>query len=222
MFVMHNPVRFTDPSGLFAIDPSLGIFILPVPDIDDGYWFPWLVPDPLLVEALGNLLYEIGQAAFDLMTWRQRLAFRAMQNINAIIPTRELTFAPPRAISSADVTAAINASLAKAGTHDARGNPYRFFHAFLLTDPRGNILPGVVITTPLTDAAARARIAGIPSDVHTEGVFAITQDAAIWLANQFGGPIPTRLMPEISERGAPGFFWHFHPRYNDAAHIWFI
>jgi len=97
MFVMHNPVRFTDPSGLFAVDPSAGIFILPVPDLDDGWGIPWLIPDPLIVEALANLLNEIGQAAFDLMTWRQRLAFRAVRQVNAMLPTIERNVAIPQA-----------------------------------------------------------------------------------------------------------------------------
>jgi len=58
--------------------------IIPVPGTNqnpDGVGIPWLpAPDQRLVDATANLINDISQAIFDLMTWRYRLAFRVVQS----------------------------------------------------------------------------------------------------------------------------------------------
>jgi len=133
---------------------------------------------------------------------------------------RNTTFARQRAITADEVAAAKSHAIARAGTQS--GQEYRFFAAHLMTDSDGRILPGIVITQALSDSAAKARISSITVD-RTEGVFANSRSDADWLVSFFGGPSPNRInIPEISGRGAPGFFWHYHPKYNENAHIWFI
>ena len=67
MFVMHNPVRFTDPTGLFAVTPGF-IFPIPVPvAVPDSNRnpLPWPTlfppPDPHLVDALDRFLERVSE-----------------------------------------------------------------------------------------------------------------------------------------------------------------
>jgi len=216
MLPMIIPVPFVIPAPRpIHQDPGPGP--APVPSIPG--FFPQ--HDPRLAEDINRVVEAASQVILDSLTFPFRMGYRGLSQLHSTSSTFERNVASSRAITANDVVASMSATLAHTRAHDTSGNPFMFFSAYLVEDRvSGGMLQGIVPKAPLTIAGAVSHINSIPHGARTEGVIAFSHDDAFMLANALGGP--TVWGPEIHGDGSLGFFWHYHPRYNPHAHIWFL
>ncbi|MCL2400911.1 MAG: hypothetical protein FWC91_14365 [Defluviitaleaceae bacterium] len=223
VFTMNNPVMFVDPSGRIAI-----------PAIKGG--------GAAALRALGRALTSVTPVA---------LPVSNLQTPNAPIrpattaptvppPSPRPTPPPPRSGPSAplpipqpaptpapltptspQISELINE---RVRTDGIPRNQLQYFEAVISTYRIG---PQPI--RALTYAEAVAHIISVKTNPKGElpefGVFALTEAHAQHLIynSKVGGPCPSRSpQPENHGIGQSGFFYHYHPRANSNAHIWFF
>ena len=233
VYTVNNPVRWVDPSGL-AKEPTfksihygsggvvLGMgALMAVNSMTRGH--------ESMAARAAAATDTIAAAVVD----TGRNAARALTNLYRAVTDAIARPSPPEAlpavgsstvtsvaITGTDVQVAIDRAIARAGTADECGEPFRFMAA---TIPHINqsALPGIIPSgIPLTMQGAIDHINSIELDTPWQGVIAFSQLDAYQLAKKFGGPIISRWQPE-TRLGVPGFFWHYHPAHRSEIHIWF-
>ena len=213
MYVMHNPVTWTDPSGLNATNPNGGVILNPVGGGDGLSTGGGALLGGLLLTTLLNM--------FENLLTRPALSTRpapsqsvaathtgSNRNVTTIALEEGIMQALPGVLSRQQVAEMV---IAITAVNVAHLENYRFFEAHV----HNNVL---TIGRLMTYSDAVEYVRSILDSNPPRGVFAFTRVDAEALANRFGGT----LREEIGAGGKLGHFWHLHPVNRPRAHIWFL
>jgi len=214
VFTMNNPVMFVDPSGRVAITIKGG--------------------GAAALRAIVRSLTNVTPVALPVSNLQApnaptRPATTTTQTVPTPGPTPTPTppiQAPPVPLPTSRPAPAPSPTglpsgfadvLNRKGTHDSRGDEYRFVSTYGVKCPYTRRVIEIRPKEPLTLQGAINHIERLHhDDDNPQGVTAITRSDALELTNHFGGV----KREELGSRGVQEFP-HFHPNRRHWVHIWY-